>query len=294
MFEDLHNKGKAFDFSDIEQKILFRTSQFEIPNTISKADAYDKLKSKMSINSQHDLVASKAKRSIYWISSAAALLLILVGIWTVLMFGSVDIVAPKGQQLNYVLPDGSQVTINAESEISFNKKGFLKNRFIKLDGEAFFKVKKGSSFVIRTQFADIRVLGTSFNIYSRDGLFKVSCISGKVQVKNENDTVILTPGESATVTNNNLLEYRDKNIEATVNWRVGEFYFEKTALNVVFKEIERQFNVTFVLPDIDNKLYTGGFSNKNLVDALDVVCIPMNLNYEIGTNSKILISNKTE
>lgn len=295
MFEDLHKKNGAFERPELERKILSHTSQLKVPATKSKEEAFEMLKLKMIYSEGRIIQFSPKRRKAFWFSSAAAILLFLFGTWYVFIrTGTTNIVSPKGEHMEYQLPDKSIVTLNADSKISFNKKNFLKNRFLKLNGEAFFKVQKGSSFTIRTQFADIKVLGTSFNIYARENSFKVSCVTGKVQVKNENNLVVLTAGESARSTNKHLTEFRDINIEASTNWRVGEFYFENAPLNVVFKEIERQFNVTFTLPEMENKFYTGGFSNKNLVDALDVVCIPMELNYEIGSNSKIRVRYNSE
>jgi ferric-dicitrate binding protein FerR (iron transport regulator) len=226
---------------------------------------------------------------------AAAFLLILAGVWTLLYkVHSTRITVPRGEHIEYRLPDGSMVTMNAESELSYSPGNFHDKRYLRLQGEAFFQVKKGKSFVVQTKFASIRVLGTSFNIQSRENLFKVSCLTGKVEVKNKMGRVILTPGQSATVRGDVLTGFRDKNVVANTGWREGEFSFENVPLEEVFKELERQFNVTFTLPDIHQKHYTGGFSNRNLVDALDVVCIPMGLNYEIGSNSKIQITGKTD
>jgi ferric-dicitrate binding protein FerR (iron transport regulator) len=295
MLEDLHNKNEVSEYSDMERKILSRASQFQVTGILSKKEAYQKLREKMDKVSEQPTIKLRPKKQIYLISAAAASIIILIGVWALFINNRLTtVVSPKGEHVEYKLPDGSLVSINAESKIEFNKKNFMKNRFVKLEGEAFFKVKKGNSFIIRTQYADIKVLGTSFNIFSRKDAFKVSCVTGKVQVKNKKDAVILTPGESATSLNNHILEFSDKNIENVTNWRMGEFNFDKTPLKMVFEEIGRQFNVTFMLPKVDTMIYTGGFSNKNLVDALDVVCIPMKLNYEIGTNSQIRIQYKKD
>lgn len=296
MFEDLNNKKEeVIGNSELERKILSRASEMEVPATVPKEEALRRLKLRIENSSGPRTIELNPARKMRWIYSVAASILVLFGVWSAFSyFGTTNIVAPKGQQTEYQLPDGSMVSINAESKISFRKSSFNKKRLLTLEGEAFFNVKKGSSFVVKTRFADIKVLGTSFNIYTRENSFKVSCVTGKVQVKNATEAVILTPGESATTSSNHLKEYADKNISTVSNWRIGQFYFESAPLIDVFKEIERQFNVNFTLPDIDNKFYTGDFSNRDLVDALDVVCIPMELDYEIGTNSKIQVRNKSD
>jgi ferric-dicitrate binding protein FerR (iron transport regulator) len=204
----------------------------------------------------------------------------------------VNVIAEKGQHTEYKLPDGSVVAMNAESKITFQKSNFSQNRLLTMDGEAFFDIRKGTTFTINTKLADIKILGTSFNVVSRENLFKVSCVTGKIQVTSGSQSLIIIPGESAILTNHELTKYPDKNIKLIANWRVGEFFFEDAPLNSVFKEIERQFNVNFVVTKMDEKFFTGSFSNKNLVNALDIVCIPMGLTYEIGSNSKIYIREK--
>ena len=92
-----------------------------------------------------------------------------------------------------------------------------------------------------------------------------------------------------------LTKFQDKNINTISNWKIGEFSFEDVQLNMIFNEIERQFNVTFVTTlSLDKMHFTGSFSNKNLADALDIICIPMGLTYEIGRNDKIFIKKRKE
>jgi ferric-dicitrate binding protein FerR (iron transport regulator) len=203
-----------------------------------------------------------------------------------------ELIANRGQQNEYNLPDGSLVSMNAESKISYNQKDFLEKRKVSFEGEAFFNIKKGNKFCISTNNAEIQILGTSFNVYARDTSFKVSCFTGKIKVISGDQSVIIIPGESAIFEDKILRKFSEKNINIVANWRNGEFYFENASLTLVFKEIERQFNVTFVMPNVDKKYFTGSFSNKNLIDALDIACIPMGLTYEIGINSKVFIHEK--
>jgi transmembrane sensor len=297
MNKNLHNEhlnDPEFKGLDTDQKILQYSSQYKVPATLTKEEALLKLKAKIAEGRHSTELSHHTKiRSIYWVSSAAASIAILFGIWyLILRKPATEVMADKGQHTEYQLPDGSQVTMNAESKITFKKGSFIKNRLLTLDGEAFFSVKKGKSFVVNTKLADIKVLGTSFNIFSRDNSFKVSCLTGKVSVTSKNNAVIITPGESVSFTNGQLVKFEDKNINTIANWRSGEFYFENAPLSSVFKEIERQFNVTFVATNVAEKYFTGSFTNKNLVNALDIVCIPMGLTYEIGTNSKVFISER--
>ena len=291
--KDNFDKGD-FPQSDTQHKILQHTSGYEVPFTLSKEEALAQIKAKIaaqpiSAEPKHRL----NPRNIYWFSSVAAMLLLFIGSWMLWHQNKpTDVIAEKGKHLEYQLPDGSLVSMNADSKINFQESKFNKNRYLSLEGEAFFKVKKGKSFTVHTQFANIKVLGTSFNIMARESTFKVSCVTGKVMVYSVNQSIIIYPGESIVVANNKLTKFKDKNIDLVSNWCIGKFYYENIALNLVFKELERQFNVNFVLPDTENKFFTGEFTNKTLADALDIVCIPMNLSYEIDGSNKVFIKEK--
>jgi len=276
------------------QKILKHVANYKVPFTTTKEDAFNNLMAKIDSGKTVQMNTKNSKhRIIYWAASVAASILLFFGIWQFINYMQVERVEiAKGQHSEYKLPDGSLVFLNAESKMSFNKKNFLHRRTLNLEGEAFFSIRKGSTFTIKTKVADINILGTSFNVYARSEGFKVACVTGKVQVISGSQQVVLTPGQSAVVNNTTLEKNIEKNIETVADWRSGEFYFENTSLNLIFHEIERQFNVTFVLPDINGKFFTGNFNNKNLVEALDIVCIPMGLTYEIGRNSQIFIHPK--
>jgi len=280
---------------DIEQKVLRYTALYRVSYQLSKDEALQHLKSKIEKGYHSDKEQKNNKiRGIYWITSVAASVVIFFGIWYLYIRKPFfEVAVTKGQHIEYQLPDGSEVAMNADSKITFRKNNFIENREMKLEGEAFFSVKKGKKFTIVTKFADIRVLGTSFNVFVRYDSLKVSCFTGKVCVTSGDQSLIITPGESITLRYGTLIKFEDKNINSVGSWRNGEFYFENTPLSFVFKEIERQFNVNFVVTKMNKEYFTGSFTNKNLVNALDIVCIPMGLTYEIGSNSKIFISEKT-
>jgi transmembrane sensor len=300
MHQDVNNRysnGRDFRDPDQVQKILDRSANLRVPEGISKEQAFLFLKSRIAEEDDKTLRPSGAviRRMLLRISSLAAVCLLLFGTW-LLFYRSHNnkVVAGRGTHIDYRLPDGTRVTINAGSKIVFNKREFTENRDVVLDGEAFFDVVKGNSFQIKTKHGDIKVLGTSFNVYSRDDLFKVSCISGRISVSCENQLVEITPGQTATIAGKDLLSYQDNNVSSSTSWIKGEYYFENSPLDLIFSEMERQFNVKFVATNIKEKHFTGSFTNKDLGNALEIVCIPMGLKYEIGKNGKIFIKEKNQ
>jgi transmembrane sensor len=291
--KDMLNEKEVLQ-AELDEKIKSVVANYQPPFELTKEQALLELKQRIASGKTVDININKPKSGIlYYAYAAAATLLFLLGIGYVMYYKvETNVVADKGLQCEYLLPDGSHVSINADSKISFLASKFNEKRNLSLNGEAFFSVSKGKPFVITTKHADIQVLGTSFNVFARNDSFKVSCVTGKIQVSNGNQSVIIFPGESAGITENTLVKFKERNIETIAMWRKGEFVYDNASLGIIFNEIERQYNVNFVLPELGNKYFTGSFSNRNLVEALDVVCIPMGLTYEIGSNSKIVIHQK--
>ena len=285
---------KDFNCMDLKEKILFRSSFWKVPEGKPREEALADLKKRIS-EMETGIVSFKKNniRMILWISSVAAGILLLIGIWQLWsVFSETKVTSGRGVHTNYLLPDGSEVNLNAESRIIFKKKNFSSERQLTLEGEAFFNVTKGSSFRISTPKGEIMVPGTSFNIFSRDNAFKVACITGKVIVSYKDQSVSIEQGESAELSGENLRGFRDTKLQYVTGWINGEFYFENTPLDLVFDEIERQFNVKFAYREKENRFFTGSFTNKDLNEALETICIVMKLNYEIGENEEISISNK--
>lgn len=218
----------------------------------------------------------------------AASLLLLFGIFQ--WFNSSTTVqsmaSAVGEFKEIVLPDGSKVSLNALSTLEFNEKIFLKDRTLHLNGEAFFEVKKGSTFTVHTEQGSVKVLGTSFNVNTRNGL-KVDCFTGKVAVKNlTNKEVILTKGKGVHFTNSNEKKYEFTG-DSAIKWKSGIFEFEGATLSTVLDELERQYGVTVQTTDeIRSKIYNGFFTKDNLENALYSICWPMNL--ESSKDGKVI------
>ncbi len=86
------------------------------------------------------------------------------------------------QKTTIVLPDASKVTLNALSEVEFNKNGWDEKREINLKGEAYFKVQKGKTFDVVTSNGIVAVVGTKFSVKQRHHYFEVKCFEGIVKV----------------------------------------------------------------------------------------------------------------
>lgn len=229
---------------------------------------------------------------------AAAVILLLIG--TIILYNLTRLAVYKTQLCEiaeFCLPDQSQVILNADSKIAYKRNLWNGSREVYLTGEAIFDVTKGKPFAVSTDNGEVNVLGTRFNVYTRGKNFKVACFTGKVKVElqQEKDTVILTPGRETHKLGNQILSHSQPfDTTKLGSWINGEFYYQNENIAKVFSEIERQFNVKIHAKNVLNRYYTGNFTNDNLLQALDLICIPMNLDYSFQDSLTIKITNKIE
>ena len=115
-----------------------------------------------------------------------------------------------------------------------------------LEGEGFFEVKRGSKFAVKTATGIVSVLGTSFNVRERDGSLEVACKTGKVSVAyiGSEQVVAITPGEMVSISDGEINDIEKVNTTRVAAWLNKEFDFESMPLTSVFKELERQYDIS--------------------------------------------------
>lgn len=188
------------------------------------------------------------------------------------------------------LPDGSSTQINALTTLSYNKKNWKYTRDVNLNGEAFFKVKKGSTFNVITENGTVTVLGTQFNVKHRENFFEVICYEGSVSVTNNIKTTVLKPGDSYLILDGKYIA-KEKETLKNPNWINNKSYFKSIPFKYVINEFERQYNVKIDTQNTNlSKLYSGSFTHSDINLALKSITLPFNLNYSITENTIYIAS----
>ncbi|WP_040248678.1 FecR family protein [Psychroserpens mesophilus] len=188
------------------------------------------------------------------------------------------------QKQSVELPDASVVELNAMSTLVFNESKWSDNRQVSLEGEAFFKVAKGSRFDVKTEDGIISVLGTQFNIKQRNRYFEVICYEGKVAVTYNSNMTKLLPGDSFFVLDGKLIA-TDKENQTLPSWLQNQSRFKSLPYREVIAEFERQHNVTIALENIDDsQLFTGSFTHNDIEIALKSITLPLHLTYSKTDN----------
>ena len=227
----------------------------------------------------------------------AASFVILMGLGSFFRFYTTKIITPAGQHQLVNLPDGSTVQLNAESTIKYHKYWWRFNRQVIFEGEGLFKVEKGKKFKVISSNGITEVLGTSFNIFSRDEVYKVTCLTGRVKVTSKsNEHVVLSPNSKAEVQSNGKIRVlSDIDTFPEVSWEKNIFLFTATPVMEVFYEIERQYGVTISTKIDTYALYSGNFTRKhNVEEVLSYVCPALGLKYSKKSKREYLITQESE
>jgi len=181
----------------------------------------------------------------------------------------------------FSLPDESEVILNAKSEVAYKKSDWESNRHVALNGEAYFKVMKGGKFEVETPQGTVAVLGTQFNVYSRNDQFYVKCFEGLVSVQFADTLVKLPAGNYLKVSKNQLISYETTS-DTSPSWVSFESTFQNATLESVLDELMRQYPIEIKVNTSVNTKFTGSFTHKDLNVALRTICEPLQLDYEIA------------
>ena len=193
------------------------------------------------------------------------------------------------------LPDGSTVMLNSGSSIQYTEPLNDKIREIKLNGEGFFSVKKdGRPFIVTTGNAKITVLGTKFNVWARDEKTKVVVKEGLVSLADELDTsksVKLAKSQSSIlISSRTPTQPAQVDAEKLLGWMNGGLVFNKSSLLEITGELERFYNMKFIIADeeLNNLTMTGTFYNEDPDTLLSMLCLTMNVDYTKTENEYVI------
>ena len=284
--EELARLQESKDFKTLE-KIAHYASQIETPK-VNVDKSLEDFKLRTQKTAKKGRVIPFNFKQLY--KYAAAIIVLFTTSYFLFFNNETSFKTKFAQTKTFQLPDNSEVVLNANSEITFDKKEWESNRHLTLNGEAFFKVQKGKKFTVLTDIGEVTVLGTKFNVKERVNYFEVKTYEGLVSVAYKDTLVKLSKGTIFKVVNGTIDTVNTFNIKEN-SWLQKESNFKSTALRFVLKEIENQFGYTIETKDIDlDILYSGGFTHADVNIAMQSITIPLQLSYKIE-GEKIIIFN---
>ncbi len=236
------------------------------------------------------------KRSLFPILAIAATAAMLIGIFLFWNNSQQTInIASQFEKKEGLLPGQSNYVLNAKSSISYNKKTWHKNRDLKLQGEAFFDVKKGSTFRVQTTLGMIEVLGTEFNVKSRANSFEVTCLEGQVLVtlKQGNLKRKLSINEGIRLSSTGEFDNIDNFVQHSNSWMNGITKLNNVSISTVIKELKHHYDVQIQSEGIDlEKRLTCNFPHDNINLALQSCFDALQIKYDIDNARSIKLYSK--
>ncbi|WP_353779373.1 FecR domain-containing protein [Winogradskyella sp. 3972H.M.0a.05] len=237
-------------------------------------DSFEVIKNNIEDSKSESGVNSKT-----WFIGIAASVILCFGLFTILKNDTTTFETGFGEQKVLALLDGSEVILNSKSTLSYNEDDWKNNRTLNLDGEAYFKVKSGSTFTVNTDNGYVKVLGTQFNVNSKGDYFEVVCYEGKVSVSTQDYESVLLPNNNVRKINGHATETWQTSA-ITPTWIRGESTFRSVPLRYVLTALEAQYQIEFDSSDIDDSVvYTGSFTHNNLEVALKTVFDALQVTY---------------
>jgi transmembrane sensor len=224
----------------------------------------------------------------WWLASAAAVMLLLLGVWVVRQAPAeaelMKVATAANEKQEVLLPDGSKVWLNENTTLTYAKSFSVDDRRVELTGEAFFDVQKaeGKRFTIMAGGTITEVIGTSFNVnaYSQQPV-TVQVVTGRVAFADaqKEEAVFLGPGEQATFGGSaagaaaaqvQRQEISNPNFRA---WQNGELNFANTSLEQLSHTLSVYFDKEVQLqdPGLSNCRFTATFENPSLEEVLEVL-----------------------
>lgn len=222
-----------------------------------------------------------AKRNTWWRLSAAAVVVVAAaGLAFALLKGAGTTTLSAGaDKKEVILPDGSKVFLNRNSQVSYNKDFAKTNRSVTLEGEAFFEVTAdaGRPFTVKAGASQTRVLGTSFVIKAYEHkTVQLNVVTGKVAFSGKSGdagALVLTAGHTAILQSDKAPQQVQNTDPNFMAWKENRLAFRKVPLYKALTAMEDYFNVRIVVTDSSllNLDFNGTFENPGLQELLEVI-----------------------
>ena len=280
------------------------------PKFVSKEMQINNWKAvEVSIKEESPFPENKRKKNLLVMFSIALTIGAGFLLYNFVFTGTTNVYNTKYAQVkNITLPDGSKVTLNANSQLKLSADWSAQgDRQVWLEGEAYFEVEKklatGQKFIVHTKDMDVEVLGTKFNVNTRhqkaivsleEGKIKLSVNGQKKQIlkKNYKEEIIeMKPGELVTVDSAKGIAVTNvKNIDFHSGWVRNEYHFNNTSLKEIATLIKdvHGYNVMADDDKLLQQVITGDLRAANLQELINILSVTFKLKIVVKNNTIII------
>lgn len=273
-----------------KDKIWDLTSQYKDDYEPDHSKGWVDMQQKMSAESRPAAKVVRMSGMRKWLQIAAAIVVLISGAFVLQQFSgdNLETLASNDSPIqNFELPDGTKVWVNSNSKLRYPQSFDADERVVYLDGEAFFDVAKNPNrpFRVEMEDAEVKVLGTSFNVrsHANEDFVEVQVETGKVMFAAEkNMPMALTAMDKAVFDKKaaKCKHSRDENSNACA-WKRNELRFNNTPLNEVFGLMERFYNIKLDFENTDVFNCEDPFSTRLNKESLQKAITALSATYDI-------------
>lgn len=199
-----------------------------------------------------------------------------------------------GEHSRVSLPDGSLLTLNAQTTVRYNLADG--KRQVSIDGEAFFEVARDPEhpFVVSANGMTVTCLGTSFDVrnYSDESNASVVLRDGKVRVNARDADLTMEPGSRVLMDRQTLaLSKHTVTPSDYTAWLNGEIKFNNQTLEEIAAELSRNYNIDLVITsdELRQERFNGYLGRSSLRNILDVLCLASDMSYHVDNDTMVYI-----
>lgn len=287
-------------FSDLRRQWEYTSASetFVIPD---KNKVWETIRQEITYKHQFGNRPFYNKTQLIKTAGIAALIALLIGCFVTLFFQPllttfrnglpITTIAPAGQKSQLLLPDSTLVWLNSGTRLTYTTHYNTHDRIVRLEGEAFFKVKKNTNlpFIVETGEINIQVHGTQFNIdaYPAENNITVALLQGKVTLHTPYSNKTLTslkPGQLATISRtDHTCRVQPCDAEMESLWHLNKLKFENTPVQEVWKKLSRWYGVDIKIQnEKDGQTYWFTVKTETLTELLERIDKLTPITYKIN------------
>ncbi|SHL62142.1 FecR family protein [Chitinophaga jiangningensis] len=205
----------------------------------------------------------------------------------------------KGETYKIILPDRTQVWLNASSSLTYPVKFNGADRAVTLSGEGYFEVAGDPShpFKVNAGTQQVTVLGTHFNInaYTNEQVIRTTLLEGSVKVSAGNAVAIIQPGQQSTLQNGDI-GVRTVDTDQATAWKDDQFVFDGENIQYIMRMIERWYDVDVVYEGaVSREKFYGGISRyENVSEILKVLESTKSISFRIAGKTIYVKTKETK
>lgn len=279
-------------FSDFS--VIWNTSKnLESKSKVDENAAWERFKQRAGERkATPEPVIRPIQRSFGWLKVAATV--ILVSLISLLLFRKSETqLTANNKVITETLPDGSVVTLNKNSSLTYSSSILGKKRRVELaKGEVFFNVKpdKSKPFIISSGEVSVEVVGTSFNVKHKGSTTEVIVETGIVKVSEGSETVVLHAGDKVFVDSQQRLQVEKSTDQLHNYYRSNIFVANNTPLWRVVEILNEAYNARIIIenPELRQLTLTTTFKNESLAETLRIISETFNISVTQKDNQIIL------